>query len=235
MKRKLIIMLSGLWLAGAGLAAAQENPPVVVELFTSQGCSSCPPADALLHDYTDRRDVIALALHVDYWDYIGWKDTFATPAHTRRQKAYARAGKRRVVYTPQMIIGGRDSIVGHEPGALAAAIARHATASARVALNVVRDGAQRVTIRAERRERGLGALVVQLVQYIPEQTVDIRRGENRGRQVSYANIVNRLEELRRWRGEGPLALTSAVNAGAPVVVLIQQEGHGPILAAAHLR
>ena len=95
-------------------ATAQENP-VVVELFTSQGCSSCPPADALMHDLAAREDVIPLALHVDYWDYIGWKDPFGNPAHADRQRAYAAAGNRRTIYTPEMVVGGVTDIVGTQP------------------------------------------------------------------------------------------------------------------------
>ena len=98
-----------------------EDAPVVVELFTSQGCSSCPPADELLREMSKRPDVIALAFHVDYWDYIGWKDEFAHPGFTKRQKAYAKAAGERMVYTPQMIVHGVVRVVGHEPEALAAA------------------------------------------------------------------------------------------------------------------
>ena len=88
---------------------AVADGPVVVELYTSQGCSSCPPADAMLHDLAARPDVIALALHVDYWDYIGWVDEFADPAYTRRQKQYAQVAGNPSVYTPQMVIGGRTT------------------------------------------------------------------------------------------------------------------------------
>ena len=91
--------------------AIAQDQPVVVELFTSQGCSSCPPADALLHELAARDDVVALAMHVDYWDYIGWKDVFGNPAHSARQRAYAKAGNRRMVYTPQMIVNGENRLL----------------------------------------------------------------------------------------------------------------------------
>src|SRR6056297_2439763 len=110
------LLMAGL--AGAALpqtrAAMATSGPVVVELFTSQGCSSCPPADALLHDLAERGDVLALSLHVDYWDYIGWKDQFAQPAFTLRQKAYAVSGDRKMIYTPQMIVAGHVDVVGHK-------------------------------------------------------------------------------------------------------------------------
>ena len=103
-------------------AAAGDGSPVVLELFTSQGCSACPPADALLTEYAPRDDVIALALHVDYWDYIGWKDTFGDPAHTTRQKGYAAAADRSFVYTPQMVVDGQGQIKGVKPSQVAAAV-----------------------------------------------------------------------------------------------------------------
>src|SRR5918996_4983900 len=100
-------------LAAPPLARAQTNP-VVVELFTSQGCSSCPPADALLAELAGKDGVIALALHVDYWDYLGWADSFASPAFTARQRAYAKKAHSRTIYTPQMIVQGEDRLVGSD-------------------------------------------------------------------------------------------------------------------------
>ena len=117
---------------------AHAQSPVVVELFTSQGCSSCPPADALLHELAGRDDVIALALHVDYWDYIGWEDAFADPAHTQRQRQYALEAGRRSVYTPQMVINGQTAIVGTKPMALSEAIAHYATKDMGVELALAR-------------------------------------------------------------------------------------------------
>ena len=106
-------------------SVAQDSNPVVIELYTSQGCSSCPPADALLKEYADRDDVITLALHVDYWDYIGWADTLARPEHADRQRGYAAAAHKRTIYTPQMVLNGEDHVVGSHPDELAAGIQRH--------------------------------------------------------------------------------------------------------------
>lgn len=114
--------------------------PVVVELYTSQGCSSCPPADALLHELAARDDVLPLALHVDYWDYIGWKDKFARREHTRRQKGYARAGGRRMIYTPQMIIMGQEDVVGADAMQVESAIQKHQKQPRPVSLKLRRDG-----------------------------------------------------------------------------------------------
>ena len=227
------LVSSGL-IAAASMATA-DTRPVVVELFTSQGCSSCPPADEFMHRLTKRDDVIALALHVDYWDYIGWKDSFAQPAFTERQKAYAKTGTRRSVYTPQMIVGGLDHVVGtHEEDALAL-IARHAAVDHGVALQAQRGTAGQVTIRAEAVAGVSGPLVIHLVHYAPLQTIEITRGENAGRTVDYANVVTVWRTLGEWDPAAPLAMQAVTEDGAPAVVILQRSGAGPILAAAHLR
>jgi Uncharacterized secreted protein len=169
--------------AAVGTAGRAETP-VVVELFTSQGCSSCPPADAILRELSDRSDVIPLSLHVDYWDYIGWADVFADPRFTDRQKAYARAAGARMIYTPQMIVAGTDPVVGTRPMELAALIERHGAQAKRVeiALETVDD---RLRIRAETVQGGRDPCVVHVVRYRPEARVAIERGENAGRELPY--------------------------------------------------
>ena len=130
-------------LAAASLApvlAQAQASPVVLELYTSQGCSSCPPADALFADLARRDDVIALALHVDYWDYLGWRDDFARPRHTARQKAYAKAARSRTIFTPEMIIQGEDRLKGHAAAAIVADIAARLREPAGAALAVTREG-----------------------------------------------------------------------------------------------
>ena len=130
-------------LAAASLApvlAHAQASPVVLELYTSQGCSSCPPADALFADLARRDDVIALALHVDYWDYLGWRDAFARPRHTARQKAYAKAARSRTIFTPEMIIQGEDRLKGHAAAAIVADIAARLREPAGAALAVTREG-----------------------------------------------------------------------------------------------
>ncbi len=222
-------------LATFSAAAAQETPaPVVVELFTSQGCSSCPPADAVLAELAPRDDVIALALHVDYWDYIGWKDSFAAPAFTKRQKAYARAAGSRTIYTPQMIVAGHDRLTGLKPMHLADLIRAHGAQPARVRLQLARAGGM-VEITAEARPALPGPAVVQLVRYLPERQVEILRGENAGRRLTYANIVTSWTVLRDWDGQGVLKIAAPAPGDEPVVVIVQQAGPGAILAAARLR
>jgi hypothetical protein len=231
-----LTLLAGLFLA-LGLVtpapAQAQDRPVVVELFTSQGCSSCPPADAYMHELAARDDVIALALHVDYWDYIGWKDSFAKSEFTARQRAYARVSGKSMVYTPQMVINGSDDVVGNRPRDVADLIARHKGASAEIALTISRSG-DRLSIRAEPPARPVSA-TVQLVRYMPSARVAIKRGENAGRTFDYANVVTDLRILGEWDMRTPLRLEAPLRGAAPAVVLIQENRHGPIHAVARVK
>ncbi|MBT8457322.1 MAG: DUF1223 domain-containing protein, partial [Alphaproteobacteria bacterium] len=175
--------LAAAFIALAGSALAEDRL-VVIELFTSQGCSSCPPADALLGELAQRDDVLPLSLHVDYWDYIGWKDIFADPAHTVRQKGYARVAGQRSIYTPQMIVGGADHVVGYKPMKLAMLIEEHRNAAAPVDVEVTRAGDEVEISTSATGRTDIGSAIIQIVRYIPSQTVDIRRGENRGRTLT---------------------------------------------------
>ena len=228
--------IAGLFIA-AGLAAAPvlaDDHPVVVELFTSQGCSACPPADALMRELSVREDVIALSLHVDYWDYIGWKDVFAQPGFTERQKAYARAAGHRTIYTPQIVVSGADHIVGSKPMKLAELIQRHGEQPVAVTLSMRRVGAE-VEIRAEALAAVPDEMVLQIVRYTPSETVDITRGENAGKSVTYSNIVTEWRPVAVWNGTEALTVMVAAPGTAPVVALVQAPGHGAILAAQRLR
>lgn len=228
--------IAGLMIGLLGMAApvAADDHPVVVELFTSQGCSSCPPADALLRELATRSDVIALALHVDYWDYIGWKDKFASPAFTERQKAYARAAGHRTIFTPQMIVAGTDHVVGNKPMRLAELIAAHSDQPVPVRIEMIRAG-DNVVIRAEAVTDVPGGMVVQIARYLPTETVEILRGENAGKTISYANIVTEWHVLGRWNGAAPLEMTAPAPGPEPVVALVQAPRNGPILGAAQIR
>jgi hypothetical protein len=230
------IVCSSLALAMALLAGpgSAQNSPVVVELFTSQGCSSCPPADAVLAELALRDDVIALALHVDYWDYIGWKDEFAQPKFTQRQQNYANFAGERVVYTPQMMIGGLDSVIGSDAMALMDGIAAHGAARPAVRLGLTRHG-DVLTISAQAVAQVEGPLTVQLIRYTPEQTVDIGSGENAGQSIRYVNVVTSWETLSDWDGVAPLTIDMALTGSDPTVVIVQKAGPGRIVAAARLR
>jgi hypothetical protein len=229
---KRIAIAAAAWLAA--LTTAHADQAVVVELYTSQGCSSCPPADEILAGLTDRDDVIPLALHVDYWDYIGWADTFADHAYTMRQRAYALAAGARSVYTPQMVVGGTDHIIGTHPKDLAAAISAHAGADSPVALKLAHDGGQlRITAKAA---GGLPrAAMVQLVRYRPSASVQIERGENAGRTIAYSNIVESWASVAEWDGRAPLSIVQPLDGDLPAVVIIQEAGPGRILAAERVR
>lgn len=220
-------------LAWGNIALAQDNP-VVVELYTSQGCSSCPPADKLLHELAGRDDVIALAMHVDYWDYIGWKDPFGDPAHADRQRAYAAAGGRRTIYTPEMVVQGQTDIVGAKPMTLADAIMTHHQMAAKVGVALTRSG-DTVQITAEALAQVEGPMTVHLLRYTPMQTTKIKRGENRGRTLKYANVVEGWTVLGDWDGQAPLEMTAQVSGDNPTVVIVQGKDAGPIFAAARLK
>lgn len=232
MTRILIAWITALTLGLTGPLSAGDNP-VVVELFTSQGCSSCPPADRLLAELGERDDVIPLALHVDYWDYIGWKDQFAHGAFTRRQKGYARAGGWNKIYTPQMVVNGSEDVVGSRPMQLAEMIQRHAMTADRVAMTLKRSG-DRLHIRAEALP-GAAPAELHLVRYRPAARVDILRGENAGRSYTYTHIVTEWRTLEKWNGRDVFETTVPVTGDLPVVVLVQAPHHGEIFAAARLR
>lgn len=227
------------WLIGivsalaTSVAVAEEvRGPVVVELYTSQGCSACPPADEMMHALAERDDVIALALHVDYWDYIGWKDVFARPEHAERQRGFAARAGKNMVYTPQMVIDGVAHVVGNKPVRVTEILMKHAEAPDPVAVSVARDG-DAVTIRAQGRVSE--TVDVHLVRFVRKQSVAITRGENRGKTISYANVVRDWSVLTQWSGRSPLELRVALSDDLPLAVLIQHPDHGAILGAAALR
>jgi hypothetical protein len=221
-----------LWMT-AGAPVFAQSSPVVVELFTSQGCSSCPPADAMLHKLAERDDVIALALHVDYWDYIGWKDIFADPNYTKRQKGYAHANGRKMIYTPQMIINGQEDVVGTKPMDVSNLIHAHSKVPSKVDLKIQRSGSKVVISATALAD--VGPMAVQVVRYTPQSDVEITRGENRGHTLSYVNITHDWNKVADWDGSSPLQIRADAKGDDPIVVLIQSEGFGPILAAAIVR
>ena len=228
------LLISMVFAAFAAISVpATAQSPVVVELFTSQGCSSCPPADKLMHELAKRDDVIALALHVDYWDYIGWTDEFADPAYSDRQRGYAVQAGRRSVYTPQMIINGTTDIVGARPMELSKVIADHSAKASPVTLSAVRAGDMVQIVASSTTRRS--DMLVHILRYQPARTARITRGENAGHTLTYANVTEDWKILRQWDGVTDLALEAPVAGDAPVVVLVQEGRHGPILAAAQIK
>ena len=217
--------------ASIGRAAPSPSPgagPVVIELFQSQGCSSCPPALGVLEAESHRSDVIALNFAVTYWDYLGWKDKFAQAAFTQRQRDYADAGHRSEVFTPELVIGGATSVVGSDRPAVDGAI-RAAAHAPRVALG--RSG-NSVSIGAA---PGRQAATLWLVDYDPRSIgVAVRAGENAGRLLGHRNIVTRLTALGSWTGAARVLALPQANPGQARVALLQQGRVGPVLAAIRL-
>lgn len=209
---------------------ADSRNLVVVELFTSQGCASCPPADALLQRLAARDDVLPLALHVDYWDYIGWADIFARPEYTLRQKAYARLTGSRMIYTPQMVIGGVTQLVGARPMELADTLNEQQGWPPGANLELARDN-KALTISARDPAASDGPILVQLVRFQPEETVEIHQGENAGKTVTYANVVTEWKVLTEWNGAAPLHLEVPVEGSDAAAVILQDQDDGRILAA----
>ena len=234
MMRHLARTLCAMLICSAGAAQAQGASGVVVELYTSQGCSSCPPADAYLAELAEESGVIALALHVEYWDYIGWKDEFAHSVFTDRQKSYAKANGSNTVYTPQMIVAGVDRVEGSNPYKVEGDIRRHQMAEPMVALQVMRASAT-VVIHARARAALPGPVIVQLVRYRPMATVAIAHGENAGRSIVYRNIVTSWTRIGEWTGADELQLTAPAAGDDAVVVILQRPGPGLILAASVVR
>jgi hypothetical protein len=201
----------------------RQNPKVVLELFTSQGCSSCPPADALLEELAQRSEVIALAYHVDYWDYIGWVDTFGSKAHSDLQRDYAAAKGSSRIFTPQLIVSGRDGVVAsrrHEVGG--------AVEKARLELPVMLKSDGEMLEVSIPPNAALEGGVIWLVSYIDRAEVKIERGENAGKTIAYAQIVTDRQALGMWEpGTGTklkLPLNEVLAAPANgAVILVQQE------------
>ncbi|MFM5885904.1 MAG: DUF1223 domain-containing protein [Novosphingobium sp.] len=207
----------------AGIDAAH---PLVLELFQSQGCSSCPPANANLNALADRPDVIALSFAVTYWDKLGWKDRFAQPGFTARQYAYAASGHSDGVYTPQVVLNGRSALVGSDRAVLGRAMA--AAGAVRGGPGLSRAG-DRLRIAAAPGQHG----DILLVTYDPRsRDVPIRAGENSGRTLPHRNIVTDLRQLGTWSGAAQsLALPPPGDRALRRVVLIQQGSGGAIVAA----
>jgi hypothetical protein len=216
-------------------ARAGERP-VVVELFTSQGCHSCPPADAFLGELAARADVLALSLHVDYWDYIGWKDPFAQRAHTERQRAYAKSLHLRYVYTPQIVIDGALQGVGSERAKIDKLIEKaRGAASAGPELTVSGDGERR-TLRIAGGKPPVPA-TIWLIGFDSRHETSVGSGENNGRRIANHNVVRIMHAVGTWSGgtaEVPLDLRPVRSKCEKAAVIVQAEETGPVLTAARV-
>lgn len=219
--------------AGAG------EPAVAVELFTSQGCFSCPAAEAYLRRLADRRDIVALEFHVHYWDALvygaagKWKDPYSSPAHSDRQRAYnQRIRGRAGVYTPQMVVGGRFERVGSDEGRIEDAIRRARGGAPRLDVAVRRAGGNALEVAIDGKA---GPASVWLVTFLRAATTEVRSGENKGKTLVSRHIVTAVREVGRWDGTpARLALGAAPpKRGEGCAVLVQHGSDGPVLGAAY--
>jgi hypothetical protein len=214
-------------IATAG-STTKAEPPTIIELYTSLGCNSCPPADALLAELAQREDVVALSLHVDYWDYLGWADPFAAPEHARRQKKLAKLRGERMVYTPQMVIDGRVAVVGSDHAGVAAAVALAQGHAHAAEVSFAAEG-EEVVARIDAPEPVEVELTYMIYDHPREVTV--RGGENEGLSISYVNVVRGMMPLGAWsgrQGEWRLPLPS----DAKGAVLILQDRSGAVVGVA---
>jgi len=226
----LIAALSLVATAGGAIAEPAPRNLVVVELFTSQGCSSCPPANANLAAIADRPDVLALSFGVTYWDYIGWKDTFAKPEFTNRQYAYEQKLHRATAYTPQMVVNGEMDLIGNSADELDRFIG--------AARNEASTAGPQITLNGDTVTIGAGsapgdAADVLLVRYDPNVVqVPVARGENTGRTLPHKHVVHELTRLGGWTGAAVRFDLPAATDGLKTAILVQGAYTGPILAAA---
>jgi hypothetical protein len=226
-------------LADAALPAtarATMGGPWAIELFTSQGCSSCPPADLQLGKLSRRADIVALSNHVDYWDYIGWKDRFATHETTERQRAYARVLKQRYVYTPEMVVDG----IGHDPGvsnepisSLLAEAQRRSPRRATPELSRASDSVLTIKLAAFKLDalKLDGPAEIVLAVYDRRHSTPVHQGENGGRTLENYNVVRHFETVSQWDGSAA-SWTVPADRFKPeqgMAVLVQHADHGPML------
>jgi len=217
--------------------AAGGEVRAVVELFTSQGCSSCPPADKLLGELAKDSSIVAMTLPVDYWDYLGWKDTLANARYSARQRAYARKRGDREVATPQVVVNGVVAVVGSDKAAIERAIAQTRSKAMIAPVLVAKTGDNlTVTVAASESDQAKGEVwLCAMAKAVP---VTIGRGENNGRSITYHNVSRRWLKIGDWNGKAatwtiPLADIKAegIDAAAAVVQSGMPDSPGPILGA----
>ena len=246
------LLASSLWLSSLTAPAAAQEPargPVagqvgiraVLELYTSQGCSSCPPADALLQSYTARKDVVALTLPVDYWDYLGWKDTLASPKFSDRQRLYAKRRGDGRIYTPQVVINGETHVVGSSARDIDQAIAAAEAGFVRSSIPIqVRLEKGQLVIDTGNAPEGSAVkdANVWLAAIQREVEIPVRSGENRGRTLKFYNVVRELTPIGMWNGKAATIRLDRDAIAQPGVesfaVLLQSGKAGPIVGAAML-
>tara|TARA_R110002096_G_scaffold7102_14_gene31570 strand:- start:6405 stop:7172 length:768 start_codon:yes stop_codon:yes gene_type:complete len=233
---KYVTVIVAATIAAATMAQAEtpNNSLVVIELFTSQGCSSCPPADKILSKLAKQDDILALSLHVDYWDYLGWKDKFAIAKFGERQASYnAQIINRSRRVTPQMIFNGASEVAGGV-GKSAEKIYKQVKSlhgwNEPATLDIVRNG-QKVTLSLSANFQDLGDADVSLVQYTPSEIVRIERGENAGKTIDYINTVTRFDIIGKWDTSKPDKINATLPGDGEYAVIVQGKRFGPVMVA----
>lgn len=223
---------------GASSAFAADNKAgnkIVVELFTSQGCSSCPPADRLVGELAKRDDVLPLSFHVDYWDYLGWKDPFSSAEYTLRQRDYRGQFGLRYIYTPQIVIGGTKQEVGSHRAKVLRAI-EQVRARPMVAVSVARPDEKTALVTIDAGRTPGRTATVWLFAFDKSHTTEIRRGENGGVTLTNSNVVRAIRPIGKWDGkkteiEVPIAMLG-IDRQDGCAIVVQEGGNGAILGAA---
>ncbi|NEJ70105.1 DUF1223 domain-containing protein [Rhizobium phaseoli] len=222
--RFLIPLIAGVVLSGP-LQAEDGTPKGVVELFTAQGCSSCPPADAAFRKLVSQGDVIALAYHVDYWNYLGWADTLSSKENTERQYGYARTMGRSNVYTPQAVVNGRDHLAGADLNGINGKLDTYSGEGNGLTVPIsasMRGDELEIKIGA-----GQGKANVVMVYFDKEKTIDVEKGENSGKKISYLHSVTNVETVGMWDGKA-----TSLTLPASVLQRPQLEGCAILLQSA---
>jgi hypothetical protein len=232
---KQTLLLAAMILGGSYANAADIEHPVVLELFTSQGCSSCPPADALLKQLSAAdANLIPLSFHIHYWDRLGWKDVYSSPVNTDRQKAYARALKDHRIFTPQLIVGGKVSVIGSDVGAVKQAIAAAMQSPPAATVSLQPESTRHALIASIRlNDPSLTDTQPDIweVRFEREASTVVAAGENRGRTLDSINNVTSIKSLGTWsKSSNPLPVTMPASGG--VAIIVQLQGQGEILGAA---
>lgn len=225
---KIFAVALSLWLPT--VVSAQN---VVVELFTSQGCSSCPPADEVIRELMQEDGVIVLGWHVDYWDYLGWKDEFSRPENTERQMGYRDRWNLRSLYTPQAVIHGEAQIVGSNEREVRMYVDQFQAEEPMLDLTLSTSG-DTLNIQVSANVSGLPGAEIFLVRVIPEATTSIKRGENAGKTISYVNVVEEMTWIADWNGRSNVEVGASLDSDSQYVILIQAKDFGPVLGAQKL-
>jgi len=217
----------------AVMASPANARPTVIELFTSEGCSSCPPAEAYLGELAKRADTLPLSFHVDYWDDLGWADPLASSSFTDRQRGYARKLGLGSVFTPQAVVDGRESFVGSDRNRIGPQLGK---SDAEVPVSLTRQGSELVVVVAQDPKRAASDVV--LIPFRRQVVSHVGRGENRGRTIEESNVARALRVIGQWHGEPRelrVSLDSLPKDATDAAVLIQRSGQGEILGAASVR